>query len=354
MGLHGVDFVLPFSECVVYMALSLPDALVLLGRWLQETGYRFTAITPASHARVNARSGAGAARSLRDVFGWSRPFVPGLLPRNALDWLRSGGLVEESGGLLRSRVRFASLGRVLYAHSAYPTVEAEAVFFGPDTYRFAALIEAELQSRPLGPGARILDIGCGAGPGGMTAALACPAAQPELLLADINPRALEFARANAALAGLAGTSLQQSNLFESLEGRFELIVANPPYLVDAGERTYRHGGGPLGSGLSLRIVQPDAAGARWPADAVHRRAHRRGPRPLPERGGAMLERAGCPFSYCEIDPDVFGEELDAPAYADTERIAAVALVAAAPGSTGLDSADAAGRSTPTGNSATNL
>ena len=338
------------------MALSLPDALVLLGRWLQETGYRFTAITPASHARVNARSGAGAARSLRDVFGWSRPFEPGLLPGNALDWLRSGGLVEESGGLLRSRVRFASLGRVLYAHSAYPTVEAEAVFFGPDTYRFAALIEAELQSRPLGPGARILDIGCGAGPGGMTAALACPAAQPELLLADINPRALEFARANAALAGLAGTSLQQSNLFESLEGRFELIVANPPYLVDAGERTYRHGGGPLGSGLSLRIVQGSltrlAPGGRLVlytgAPIVEGRD------PFLNEVAPMLERAGCPFSYCEIDPDVFGEELDAPAYADTERIAAVALVAAAPGSAGLDSADAAGRSTPTGNSATNL
>ena len=64
----------------------------------------------------------------------------------------------------------------------------------------------------------------------------------------------------------------------------------------------------------------------------------------------MLERAGCPFSYREIDPDVFGEELDAPAYAHAERIAAVALVA----SRLRDSADAAGRNAPTGNRATNL
>ncbi|MDB5779654.1 MAG: Protein-N(5)-glutamine methyltransferase PrmC, methylates polypeptide chain release factor [Polaromonas sp.] len=311
------------------MVFSLPDALVLLGRWLHETGYRFTAITPASHARVNARHGASVGRSLRDVFGWSRPFEPGLLPGDALGWLRSSGLVEESGGLLRSRVRFASLGSALYAHSAYPTLEPEAVFFGPDTYRFAALIESELQARPLSPGARILDIGCGAGPGGMTAALACPAARPALLLADINPRALAFARANAALAGLANAAFQQSDLFESLEGRFELIVANPPYLVDDGERTYRHGGGPLGSGLSLRIVRESlkrlAPGGRL---VLYTGAPIVGGRdPFLDEVATVLERAGCPFSYREIDPDVFGEELDAPAYADTERIAAVALVA---------------------------
>ena len=314
------------------MTLSLPDALVLLGRWLQEAGYRFTAITPASHARVNARDSGSAARSLRDVFGWSRPFEPSLLSGDALGWLQSSGLVEESGGLLRSRVRFASLGSALYAHSAYPTIEAEAVFFGPDTYRFATLIEAELQSRPMGPGARILDIGCGAGPGGITAALACPAVQPELLLADINPRALEFARANAALAGLADASLQQSNLFEAVQGRFELIVANPPYLVDAGERTYRHGGGPLGSGLSLRIVQGGltrlAPGGRLVlytgAPVVEGRD------PFLDEVAPLLEQAGCPFSYREIDPDVFGEELDLPAYANTDRIAAVALVATRP------------------------
>ncbi|MDB5939104.1 MAG: Protein-N(5)-glutamine methyltransferase PrmC, methylates polypeptide chain release factor, partial [Polaromonas sp.] len=205
----------------------------------------------------------------------------------------------------------------------------EAVFFGPDTYRFAALIESELQARPLSPGARILDIGCGAGPGGMTAALACPAARPALLLADINPRALAFARANAALAGLANAAFQQSDLFESLEGRFELIVANPPYLVDDGERTYRHGGGPLGSGLSLRIVRESlkrlAPGGRL---VLYTGAPIVGGRdPFLDEVANVLERAGCPFSYREIDPDVFGEELDAPAYADTERIAAVALVA---------------------------
>ena len=39
-----------------------------------------------------------------------------------------------------------------------------------------------------------------------------------------------------------------------------------------------------------------------------------------------LEACGLPWSYREMDPDVFGEELDEPAYADAERIAAVALI----------------------------
>ncbi|MDB5742990.1 MAG: Protein-N(5)-glutamine methyltransferase PrmC, partial [Polaromonas sp.] len=155
------------------MAPSLPDTLTLLGRWLQGVGYQYTTITPASHARVNARSAAAPARDLRGVFGWSRPFAARLLPAHVLGWLREGGLLEESAGLegrFRSQVRFSSLGGQLYAHSAYPTAAADAVFFGPDTYRFAACIEAELARQPLAGGARILDIGCGGGPGGMAAA----------------------------------------------------------------------------------------------------------------------------------------------------------------------------------------
>lgn len=312
------------------MTLPLYDALVLLGRWLQAADYQFTTVTPATHARVNARSDADMASALRDVFGWSRQFHASLLPVEALDWLSGAGLLEQGGERLRSRVRFSTLGGQFYAHSAYPTLEADSVFFGPDSYRFVSLIEAELGRQPLRPGGRILDIGCGAGPGGIAAALA--SLDSELFLADINPQALAFARANAQLAGLPDARFVQSDLFASLEGRFDLIAANPPYLVDAGERAYRHGGGALGSSLSVRIV----------AESLEHLAH--GGRlvlytgaPIVEGRDSfldavapLLEHAGCLFSYREIDPDVFGEELDSPAYADAERIAVVALVATRP------------------------
>jgi methylase of polypeptide subunit release factors len=309
------------------------QALVSLGRWLQASGYRFTTVTPATHARVAARWNDQPARHVRDVFGWSRPFVSGLLPAQVIDWLRDGELLQPQQGLLRSAVRFSSLGGQLYSHSAHPTSAADAVFFGPDSYRFAALIEAELAHEPLRGGARIVDVGCGAGPGGMAAALCAEFAAPQLLLADINPQALVHARANAVLAGIDNASFVQSDLYAATTGEFDLVVANPPYLVDASSRTYRHGGGALGGALSERIV----------AEGLPRLAP--GGRLLLYTGAAMvdgadplfdalhpvLQRHGWPFSYRELDPDVFGEELDAPAYREAERIAAVGLVVRRPG-----------------------
>eukprot|EP01036_Dinobryon_divergens_P011645 gene11645-15683_t len=41
----------------------------------------------------------------------------------------------------------------------------------------------------------------------------------------------------------------------------------------------------------------------------------------------LLQASGCEWSYTEIDPDVFGEELERPVYAHIDRIAAVGLVA---------------------------
>jgi hypothetical protein len=43
-----------------------------------------------------------------------------------------------------------------------------------------------------------------------------------------------------------------------------------------------------------------------------------------------LDLRGCRWSYRELDPDVFGEELLEPAYARAERIAAVSLVVQRP------------------------
>ena len=298
-----------------------------IGRWLQQSGYRFVTVTPATHDRVNSRPGAGQANCLRDIFGWSRPFQSSLLPSAILASLDEANELERSGGLLRSRVRFSTLDDALYVHTAYPTAQPDAVFFGPDTYRFAALIQRTLAAKRAGRIDVIVDVGCGAGAGGIVAlkALETPA---QLFLTDINAAALRLARVNVALAGASGTSFRQGDLFEPIERLIDLIVANPPYLLDPHARLYRHGGGELGSGLSVRIV----------AEALPRLA----------AGGMLILYTGAPivagidtfwetvapvianstvrYEYTELDPDVFGEELSNPAYADVDRIAAVALV----------------------------
>jgi SAM-dependent methyltransferase len=308
-------------------------ALLALGRWLRARAYRFTTVTPATHARINDRAGSAQAADLRDVFGWSRPFARDLLDPQALHWLHHADLLGETRhGLLRSKVRFSSLGDCLFAHSAYPTADADAVFFGPDTVRFVALIAAELARLPLPHAARILDMGCGGGPGGIVTAQLTSASEPRLVLADINARALHFARANAALAGVAPTGFEQGDLFAAVSGSFDLIVANPPYLNDSAKRIYRHGGGEWGGGLSERIVHeglpclsPGGRLVLYTGTAIVR-----GEDPLLRALAPHLTGRGWPWRYREIDPDVFGEELDEPAYAGAERIAAVSLVVQRP------------------------
>ncbi len=57
-------------------------------------------------------------------------------------------VLEAHGELWRSRVRWSSLGDLLLVHSAWPTDSSDAVFFGPDSYRFAQLIEDHLRLSP--------------------------------------------------------------------------------------------------------------------------------------------------------------------------------------------------------------
>ena len=301
-------------------------ALLQLGRRLQADGYRFITPTPLTHQRVLDRAFGRQAQTLRDVFGWSQPFEPGLLPADEQQQLQQAGVLEESNGHLKSRVRWSSLDDLLFVHSAFPTDAADSVFFGPDTYRFAQLIHAHLQHN-FAPIRRAVDIGCGAGVGAIVIARARREAQ--VLAVDINPAALRLTAINAALAEVANVSIEASDVLQDVDGQFDLIVANPPYMADPAERAYRHGGGAFGAQLSLLIVE----------QALNRLAP--GGSLVLYTGVAMIDghdpflqaltpRLASPmfgWTYRELDPDVFGEELLTPGYQRVERIAVVALVA---------------------------
>ena len=248
--------------------------------------------------------------------------------------MQHGGVLSSSGHLFRSAVRIASLGDLLLLHAAYPTTQEDAVFFGPDTYRFARFIEQGLprldaRTHKL----RILDVGCGSGAGGLIAAQALHRRQsgmpaPEVVMNDINPQALYFTAINAAAAGV-DVMLAPGDALAATSGQFDLIISNPPYMQDAEKRAYRDGGAGLGRALSVRIA----------SQALQRLAP--GGTLLLYTGVAMtdaqdpfltalhplLQSSDCKWTYEEIDPDVFGEELERPAYAHVERIAVVGLVA---------------------------
>lgn len=300
------------------------QALLQLGRRLRADGYRFTCVTPATHALVNARPGAEKACTARDVFGWSRPFAASLLSADELAQLEAAGVVKPHRDLLASTVRWSTLDGLMLVHSAYPTEASDAVFFGPDSYRFAQVIQDHLQRTPT-PITRAVDIGCGTGVGALVIARAAQHAQ--VTAVDINPKALRYTTVNAALADVGNVCVQRSDILKDVAGQFDLIVANPPYMLDGGERTYRHGGGSLGADLSRRIVEQSlerlsVGGSLLLYTGV---AIVEGEDALLE--GVREQLAGPEFSwvYRELDPDVFGEQLLEPGYERVERIAAVAL-----------------------------
>lgn len=310
------------------MTIPTDDDLITFVRELRRIGYAFVTVSPETHRRVDARAraaGRGSARSLRDVFGWSRPFARGLLPPRLADLAFQAGIIIEDGASLRSKVRVSTRGEDAFVHSAYPTCDEDAVFFGPDTYRYCDLIEDELRRSPRA--ARAVDVGCGSGAGGLVAARFAE----RVVLADINARALALTRVNTALAGLeARTEILESDVLAGVDGPFDLVLANPPYMADRARRAYRHGGGELGEGLAVRIarealarLQPGGRLVLYTGAAIvdGRDACR-------EALAEVCKGANATWSYRTIDPDVFGDEIEHnDTYTNVERIAAVALVA---------------------------
>ncbi|MAO50809.1 MAG: SAM-dependent methyltransferase [Pusillimonas sp.] len=300
------------------------DSLLHLARMLKSTGYVFTTVTPATHARVNSRADNVWARSTEDVFGWSRPFREGVLTPELFQAMRDADVLDTHGDGWISRVRASTLRDELFLHSAYPTTAPDAIFFGPDTYRFTNAIAQYLKDGEVHV-RRAVDVGCGAGPGAVVVALERP--QADVFAVDINDTALQYTTINARLADVGRISAQHSNLLASVDGDFDLIVANPPYLLDSTQRAYRHGGGSLGEGLSLAIaglartrLTPGGTLLLYTGTAIVD-----GVDSFRSLLAPMLDASGLEWHYQELDPDVFGEELIEPAYAHADRIAAVLL-----------------------------
>jgi methylase of polypeptide subunit release factors len=300
-------------------------ALLTLLSSLEARGYAFVTPTPATHARVISRPDRREAENAADVFGWSLPFRENALDPDLLGVAEAAGILEATeGGLRRSRVRVSSLQGKLFLHSAFPTDDRDAVFFGPDSYRFADLIAGELVHCP--DATRIVDIGTGSGVGGIVAAGCCPAAR--VTMTDINARALRLASINAA-HNRVEADFNLSDKLDAVSGEIDVALANPPYIIDAGERGYRHGGGLHGGQASLDMAvaaaERLAPGGRmilYTGSAIVG-----GEDGLRNALAAALTVRGCTLRYREIDPDVFGEELEGPLYADVDRIAVIAAIA---------------------------
>ena len=81
----------------------------------------------------------------------------------------------------------------------------------------------------------ILEVGAGSGCIAIACALAFPAAA--VTATDISPAALEVAAKNVASYQLGERlDLQQADLLDGVQGNFDIIISNPPYVPDAEQR----------------------------------------------------------------------------------------------------------------------
>ncbi|MBM7569414.1 class I SAM-dependent methyltransferase [Paenibacillus sacheonensis] len=114
----------------------------------------------------------------------------------------------------------------------------------------------------LGERDRILDVGCGYGPIGITAAKLAPAGNVTMI--DVNERAVALANENAILNGVSNAAAVQSDIYESIQGQlFDVIITNPP--IRAGKevvhRIFEEGFHLLKPGGSMWVVIQKKQGA---------------------------------------------------------------------------------------------
>ena len=101
-------------------------------------------------------------------------------------------------------------------------------------------------------GEKVLEIGTGSG----IVSIQCALNGADVVCGDINPRAVALARRNAAANGV-DIDVRETDVYSNIEGRFDTIFFNLPYLPveDEGELAKAWSGGPDGLGPLPRLLE---------------------------------------------------------------------------------------------------
>jgi hypothetical protein len=322
-------------------------ALAAIGQELLLGKYRFTPVSAATRRRVNLRAGNDLAHTLSEVFGWGRPWVPGLVPERMVTWLERAGALHVANGRCWSRVGYSTIGEQLVAHAADavagdPSPWPAHAACGPDAWRYAALLRLVAA-----PAQMAVELNCGCGVGGLAVANQVR----RVVMADADPVARLLAKANALIAKVDHVQVVAGPGIDEALGE----AAGPLGPADgtAGEDAGRPEHPDLliaGFGRDLPIEAPAAPGpaAAWVRTALaYARANADSPTaakvgqlvayavvpinhgedPLWRAVGRALVEADPAVAYEEIDPDLSPDSLP-PGVGEIppERTAAVGIV----------------------------
>jgi len=148
--------------------------------------------------------------------------ISALLTPAELQTLEESSLLVRSDGSVRATARcFDLFDRRLL--SDFDSSRKDYVYFGPDSIWLAEIVREFCGDRRF---ERTLDLCTGSGVQGLSIARQ----SDEVLCVDVNDRALGFVAANAQLNAANNVRAIRSNMFAEIEGRFDCIIANTPYV----------------------------------------------------------------------------------------------------------------------------
>jgi Methyltransferase small domain len=200
--------------------------------------------------------------------------------------LAGAGLLVHDAEVVHGAARLVPHDELLIASDHAGAAEGHADHV-PGVHRPSVAL-AHLTVR--GAGERALDLCTGNG----IQAILLAAHAERVVATDVNVRALAYAAFNAALNGAGNVETRPGSFFEPVEGeQFDLVVANPPYVVSP-ESTYLfRDGGMSGDAVSEHVVRAAPAALAPGGFACLLIAWALDPDDPAERPRQWLEGSGC-------------------------------------------------------------
>jgi methylase of polypeptide subunit release factors len=165
-----------------------------------------------------------------------------------LDHAAELGIINEVDGQIKAAIRLTPYGDFLFACSRVPDIDAVERDHVMGVTRSTINLANLTIRRPV---ETALDLGCGCGFQSVFAARHAG----RVIATDINPLAIQFTEFNAKLNGVNNIECREGSYLEPVaDESFDLVVANPPFVISPDDRFMFRDSGMPGDELSRKVV----------------------------------------------------------------------------------------------------